>query len=104
MTREEAIEELKKAYPKKCIEVNYVLKGGFDDHDKPLGQALDMAIEALEQEPLTDREQRIFLSAMGREERVCREVDAEHPNENSEDTLLSICRSITRKVKGALWG
>lgn len=60
--------------------------------------------EPTDAEPLTDKEQRIFLSAMGREEKVCREVDAEHPSENYEDTLLSVCRSITRKVKGALWG
>ena len=28
-------------------------------------------------EPLTDKEQRIFLAAMGREEKVCKQVDAE---------------------------
>lgn len=66
-------------------------------------QMFDNILALLEQEPLTDREQRIFLSAMGREEKVCREVDAEHPSENYEDTLLAVCRSITRKVKGVLW-
>ena len=28
-------------------------------------------------EPLTDKEQRIFLAAMGREEKVCKQVDEE---------------------------
>ena len=43
-------------------------------------------------EPLTDKEQRIFLAAMRREESVCK-----------EDTLMWICKEIRRKVKGALW-
>lgn len=58
------------------------------------------------QEPLTDKEQRIFLSAMVREEKVCKEVDAEmvrEPYEESEDSLVKVCREIKRKVKGALW-
>lgn len=66
--------------------------------------ALDMAIKALKQEPLTDKEQRIFLAAMGREEKVCKDVDEEHPcREPYEDTLVSVCKSIKRKVKKALW-
>ena len=59
MTREEAIEQLKTAYPKKCKMVDGRLQGGFDDHEKPLGVALDMAIKALEQElrwiPVSER-------------------------------------------------
>ena len=56
-------------------------------------------------EPLTDKEQRIFLAAMGREEEVCRQVEAEYRDcrEPYEDSLVSICREIIRKVKGALW-
>ena len=56
-------------------------------------------------EPLTDKEQRIFLAAMGREEEVCKEVDEECRNcrEPYEDSLVRICHEITRKVKGALW-
>ena len=56
-------------------------------------------------EPLTDKEQRIFLSAMGREEKVCKQVDEECRDcrEPYEDTLVSICREIIRKVKGTLW-
>lgn len=44
----QAIEELKKAYPKTCKTVDYRLKGGFDDHKAPLGKAIDKAIYALE--------------------------------------------------------
>ena len=56
-------------------------------------------------EPLTDREQRIFLAAMGREEKVCKQVDEECRDcrEPYEDSLVSVCREITRKGKGALW-
>lgn len=44
-------------------------------------------------EPLTDKEQRIFLAAMGREEKVCKH----------KDSLVRVCHEIERKVKGALW-
>lgn len=54
-------------------------------------------------EPLTDKEQRIFLAAMGREEKVCEEVDRNYTREPYEDSLMRVCREIKRKVKGALW-
>ena len=56
-------------------------------------------------EPLTDKEQRIFLSAMGREEDVCKEVDDQwrHTREPYEDSLVYVCKEIRRKVKGVLW-
>jgi hypothetical protein len=56
-------------------------------------------------EPLTDKEQRIFLAAMGREEKVCKQVDDECRDcrEPYEDSLVWTCREISRKVKGALW-
>jgi len=56
-------------------------------------------------EPLTDKEQRIFLAAMGREEKVCKQVDEEWRvcREHYEDSLVRVCHEITRKVKGALW-
>ncbi len=50
---------------------------------------------------LTDPEQRIFLSAISRELKVCKEVDKEH--EDAEVCLVSVCRSIERKVKQALF-
>ena len=69
-------------------------------------------VKAIEQlpstqpEPLTDKEQRIFLAAMAREEKVCKQVDDECRDcrEPYEDSLVRICREIERKVKGALWG
>lgn len=54
-------------------------------------------------EPLTDKEQRIFLAAMGREMKVCEEVDRNYVREPYEDSLASVCKEIERKVKGALW-
>ena len=56
-------------------------------------------------ESLRDKEQRIFLAAMGREEKVCKQVDEEcgECNESHEDNLVKTCHEITRKVKGMLW-
>ena len=54
-------------------------------------------------EQLTDKEQRIFLAAMGREEEVCKQVDEECCREPYEDSLVRVCHEIIRKVKGALW-
>lgn len=54
------------------------------------------AIKALEQEPLTDEEQRIFLAAMRREEKICKKED------NLADLVL-VCGRIKRKVRAALW-
>ena len=56
-------------------------------------------------EQLTDIEQRIFLAAMAREEKVCKQTDDECRNCRApyEDSLVKICHEITRKVKGALW-
>jgi len=56
-------------------------------------------------EPLTDKEQRIFLAAMSREEKVCKQVDEECRDcrEPYEDSLVWVCHEIMRKVKKALW-
>lgn len=57
-------------------------------------------------EPLTDIEQRIFLAAISREEKVCEKVDEEltFPKAENYIDLVPVCRSIERKVKKALWG
>lgn len=62
--------------------------------------ALNMVRDAMQTEPLTDTEQRIFLAAMSREEKVCKEVCADGEGID----LVAVCRSIERKVKRALWG
>jgi len=49
-------------------------------------------------EPLTDKEQRIFLAAMRRERKVCT-----YAHEPCEVPLTKVCDEIVRKVKGALW-
>lgn len=74
--------------------------------DAKTREILEGAIAALEQtRPLTDIEQRIFLAAMGREEKVCKEVDKEYEDcqDPRNNDLVKVCREITRKVKGALW-
>lgn len=53
-------------------------------------------------EPLTDKEQRIFLAAMGREEKVCKKADEEYYGIDNIN-LVRVCREIERKVKKALW-
>lgn len=67
-------------------------------------QVLD-ELPSAQPEPLTDKEQRIFLAAMGREEKVCKQVDDECRDcrEPYEDSLVRTCHEIMRKVKGALW-
>lgn len=60
----------------------------------------------VEVEPLTDKEQRIFLAAMSREEKVCKQIHAEFSNdrESCEDSsLVRACHEIVRKVKDTLW-
>ena len=76
--------------------------------DSELGRTVQTGLYILPEiqpESLTDKEQRIFLAAMGREEKVCKQVDAECRDcrEPYEDSLVSTCHEITRKVKGALW-
>lgn len=57
----------------------------------------------LDIEPLTDNEQRIFLSAMAREEEVCKLVDESYDGGEEAVNLMKICSEIKRKVKGALF-
>ena len=73
--------------------------------DKALAKAMIESLPSAQPEPLTDKEQRIFLAAMGREEKVCKQVDEECRDcrEPYEDSLVRVCHEIARKVKGALW-
>ena len=50
-------------------------------------------------EPFTDTEQRIFLTAMGREKEICKKEDKWDNRAN----LVLICGRISRKVRMALW-
>lgn len=63
------------------------------------------ALPAAQPESLTDKEQRIFLAAMAKEEKVCKQVDEECRDcrEPHDDSLVGTCHEIKRKVKGALW-
>lgn len=54
-------------------------------------------------EPLTDKEQRIFLAAMERERKICKEVDDQYVHEPYEVLLTKVCDEIERKVKKVLW-
>lgn len=76
-------------------------------HDKNIHELWSRLkdLPSAQPEQLTDKEQRIFLAAMGREEKVCKQVDEECRDcrEPYEDSLVKICHEITRKVKGALW-
>lgn len=75
------------------------------ERDRTIDNAIDAMrrLPSAQPEQLTDKEQRIFLAAMRREEKVCKEVDEECNREPYEDSLVRICHEITRKVKGALW-
>ena len=69
-----------------------------------IGEAM-RGLPSAQPEPLTDKEQRIFLAAMAREEEVCRKTDDECRDcrEPYEDSLVRTCHEITKKVRGALW-
>ena len=81
---------------------NKRLKGEIDLTYVPMINGIK-ALPSAQPEPLTDKEQRIFLAAMGREEKVCEEVDRNYVREPYEDSLMRVCKEIRRKVKGALW-
>lgn len=72
---------------------------------KERGKKMTELKPSAQPEPLTDKEQRIFLAAMAREEKVCKKIDEECRDcrEPYEDSLVHICKEIVRKVKGALW-
>jgi len=89
MTDKEAIEIIKVAIAE--VEWEYPME---------YAAAFDRAIEALEREPLTDTEQRVFLAAMSKEEKVCKEICADGDGVD----LVVVCHSIERKAKKALWG
>lgn len=61
-------------------------------------------LPSVKTESLTDKEQRIFLAAMAREEEVCKQVDDDWRDMDSNmESLVRVCQEIKRKVKGALW-
>lgn len=111
------LEELPSVQPKPLTEAEVVIcKLYLDDLDKYKscneykllmglldGTASAQCEKLFKPEPLDDREQRIFLAAMGREEKVCEEVERNRVLEAYEDSLMWVCREIKRKVKGALW-
>lgn len=72
-----------------------------DDED----DVCDKSLPSAQPEQLTDAEQRIFLKAIEREEKVCKKVDEEwgSGDEECEINLVHACHEIIRKVKGALW-
>ena len=93
VSRQAAIDEIKEIYEWH----DNVTKERIIEHFERLSSA--------QPEPLTDKEQRIFLAAMGREEKVCKLVDegCRDCREAYEDSLVRTCHEIVRKVKGALW-
>lgn len=53
---------------------------------------------------LTDKEQRIFLSAMRREHRLCKQIDNDFKsNQPYNNTLSYVCLQIEKKVKKILF-
>ena len=75
-----------------CITLNDV---NIDEkaHDCPL----------VDIEPLTDSEQRIFLSAMSREMSICKQIDNDKVDDSTVKKLVPIVNTIERKIKKVLW-
>ena len=103
----DAIEKVAELYPWK-VPGN---RDSYSQYNEAWQDALDRAegsignLPSAQLEPLTDKEQRIFLAAMGREEKACKQVDEECRDcrEAYEDSLVGVCHEIIRKVKAALW-
>lgn len=91
ISRQDAIEDAREAFkrnPTMAIRVMDLIK----------------SMPSVKTELLTDKEQRIFLAAMAREEEVCKQVDDEWRDMDSNvENLVRVCQEIKRKVKGALW-
>ena len=101
ISRQAAIDALAKFVPFAiCDESTESYTNGLTD-----AYNLILQLPSAQPEQLTDKEQRIFLTAMGREEKVCKQVDDECRDcrEPYEDSLVRTCHEIIRKVKGALW-
>ena len=101
ISRQAAIDALAKFVPYAiCDESTESYTNGLTD-----AYNLILQLPSAQPEQLTDKEQRIFLAAMGREEKVCKQVDDECRDcrEPYEDSLVRTCHEIIRKVKGALW-
>lgn len=101
--------------PKCCRECNFkyydegedvlccALEDGYISDDEADEKRLECC-PLVEIEPLTDTEKRLFLSAVGREEDICKKIDSEKElNDLGVKELAPIVRSIRRKVKKALW-
>lgn len=52
---------------------------------------------------LTDTEQRIFLSAMEHERKICERIDGDKVDDGTCKMLVPVVDSIERKVKSALF-
>ncbi len=72
------------------IDKSSLVHGNMNDAD---------SVDSIDVVKLTDTEQRIFLAAMARELKICRE---ENRNPGDVD-LVAVCNNIERKVKNALF-
>ena len=80
-----------------ALHMHLMYRMGTDSNKKRLDDWIN-SLPSAQPEPLTDKEQRIFLAAMRRERKVCT-----YAHEPCEVPLTKVCDEIVRKVKGALW-
>lgn len=71
------------------------------ERDRKIRDAL-MESPTVHLEPLTKKEQRIFMSAIDREIEVCREFDKNVIREAYETPLVDVCKKIKEKVISSL--
>lgn len=100
--------------PKNCGECNLTACKGYDE---PWNYCCSVTLTDInlndttkpsdcplvEIEPLTDSEQRIFLSAMSREMRICKQIDNDKVDDSTVKKLVPIVNTIERKIKKVLW-
>ena len=94
-------EQAKDAIDKYLVGRNLVTDGTF--MARLINEIVIDRLPSAQLEPLTDKEQRIFLAAMERERKVCKEVDDQFVHEPYEVLLTKVCDEIKRKVKKVLW-
>lgn len=96
------LDELPSAYPYSDAEIQKMQDLEQAQFDKVYQIGYEEGKKDAQPEPLIDTEQRIFLAAMSREEKVCKGFD-EAWQEPCEKSLVRVCKEIERKVKKALW-
>lgn len=82
--------------------IQALARDGYFEHDI-CGNSMRRIANGTPLPTLTDTEQRLFLSAISREEKVCKSIDEDKVLGGDVKMLVPLCRNIKRKVKEVLF-